>query len=89
MTISAIVSSLLQLACAVLLCVRARWRCGWPGKAVRVLRQLARDSTRDDVPILLKSPRVPAVSVVMVARDAIPQVPRLRPPDSRSVLSPP
>jgi cellulose synthase/poly-beta-1,6-N-acetylglucosamine synthase-like glycosyltransferase len=39
-------------------------------KGCRVLRQLARDGTRDDVNILLKSPRVPAVSVVMVARDA-------------------
>jgi hypothetical protein len=59
----------LQVACGILLLSGvAALRVAWKG--CRVLRQLARDGTRDDVPILLKSPRVPAVSVVMVARDA-------------------
>jgi hypothetical protein len=39
-------------------------------KGCGVLRRLARSNTRDDVPILLKSPRVPAVSAIAVARDA-------------------
>jgi len=43
----------------------------WRG--CKVLRQMARGSVRDDTPILLKSPRVPACSVVAVARDATPQ----------------
>jgi len=66
------VSILLQAACWILLSSSAAavW-VAWKG--CRVLRQLARDGTRDDVPILLKSPRVPAVSVVMVARDASPK----------------
>jgi cellulose synthase/poly-beta-1,6-N-acetylglucosamine synthase-like glycosyltransferase len=67
-----IVSIAIQAACFILLlssavAVRVAW------KGCRVLRKLARDGTRDDVPILLKSPRVPAVSVVMVARDASPR----------------
>jgi len=62
-------SGMLQLACAILLlssgaAVWALW------KGCRVLRRLALVNTRDDSPILLKSPRVPAVSVIAVARDA-------------------
>jgi len=39
-------------------------------KGCRVLRQIARASVRDDTAILLKSPRVPPVSVIVVARDS-------------------
>ena len=42
-------------------------------KGCFVLRRIARGSVRDDSPILLKSPRVPPVSVIAVARDASPQ----------------
>jgi cellulose synthase/poly-beta-1,6-N-acetylglucosamine synthase-like glycosyltransferase len=42
-------------------------------KGCKVLRVLVRRSVRDDSPILLKSPRVPAVSVIAVAHDSTPQ----------------
>lgn len=61
----------LQVVSAVfLLCGVAAVLVLWKG--CRVLRRLARGNLRDDVPILLKSPRVPAVSVVAVARDTSP-----------------
>jgi cellulose synthase/poly-beta-1,6-N-acetylglucosamine synthase-like glycosyltransferase len=66
------ISILLQLASAILLASSAA--AVWPlWKGCRVLRGLARVGTRDDVPILLKSPRVPAVSVLAVAHDASPE----------------
>jgi cellulose synthase/poly-beta-1,6-N-acetylglucosamine synthase-like glycosyltransferase len=73
MTLLTAAAILVNLACAVLLfsAVAALW-VAWKG--CRVLRQLARDHTDGDETILLKSPRVPAVSVVMVARDASPRL---------------
>jgi hypothetical protein len=72
MTAALAISLAIEAACFILLLSGAA--AVWVAcKGCLVLRKLGRDATRDDVPILLKSPRVPAVSVVMVARDASPR----------------
>ena len=55
--------SLIFLACGAA-AVYVLW------KGCKVLRRMTRGSVRDDAPILLKSPRVPPVSVIAVARDS-------------------
>ena len=69
MTTAFVMSLALQAACGILLLASGVgvWM-AWKG--CRVLRQLAFEAARDDAPILLKSPAVPAVSAIMVARDA-------------------
>ena len=57
------VTALIFLICGVV-AVRILW------KGCKVLRRMARGSVRDDSPILLKSPRVPPVSVLAVARNS-------------------
>jgi len=66
MTILLQVLSLVFLACGV-----AAVYVLWKGSAH--LRKIAPGSLRDDTQILLKSPRVPAVSVIAVARDTSPE----------------
>ena len=71
MTAADAISLALHLVCAILLL--SSGVVFWVAfKGCRVLRRLAIATTRDDLPILLKSPCVPAASVIAVARDASP-----------------